>query len=85
MIAGLLGLLGATGTGLALAPALQVLTYPFLILTVVTLGRGWYLQLQAHGWTLWRQRAPIVLMASTVLSITLWSLRFGGLLGALPF
>lgn len=85
MIPGLLGLLGASGAGLALAPALQVLTWPFLALTVLLLGRGWYLALGGHSVTRWRQRSSVVLAGSTVLAVVLWGLRFIGLLGARPF
>ncbi len=88
MLPGLLGLLGAGGAGLALAPALRVLNLPFLILTVVLLGRGWYLQLRSHGLhgeTLWSRRSLVVLTGSTVLAAVVWGLRFGGLLGMPPF
>ena len=43
MVPAVLGLVGAIGPGLAVAPALRVLTYPFLGLTLLFLGRGWYL------------------------------------------
>ncbi len=88
MLPGLLGLLGASGTGLASVPALRVLNYPFLALTVVLLGRGWYLQFRGHGGhirSLWSQRSLVVLAGSTVLAVILWGLRFGGLLGMRPF
>ncbi len=88
MLPGLLGLLGAGGAGLALAPALRVLNLPFLILTVVLLGRGWYLQLRSHGLhggARWSQRSLVVLAGSTVLAAILWGFRFGGLLGMRPF
>lgn len=81
----MLGLLGATGAGLALAPALRVLTYPFLALTVLFLGRGWYLQLSHGGGMLWQRRAGRVLLASTAIAVTLWGLRFAGVLGVRPF
>ena len=48
MVPGLLGLLGGTSAGLAIAPALRALTWPFLVLTVVVLARGRYLEL-AHA------------------------------------
>jgi len=86
VVPGLLGLLGGASTGLALAPALRVLTWPLLALTLVMLGRGWYLQ-QSHrgGWrSSWGQRAGLVLLGSTVLAAVLWSLRFTGLLGMSP-
>ena len=85
---GLLGLLGASGAGLALAPALRVLNLPLLISTVALLGRGWYLQLRGHGLhegTLWSRRSLVVLVGSTILAAVLWGLRFGGLLGMPPF
>ena len=85
MVPGLLGLLGATEAGLAVAPALRVLTFPFLVITLVTLGRGWYLNLQHPGRTRWQRRSRAVLAASTVLAVTLWGLRFAGLLGVRPF
>ena len=88
MLPGALGLLGASGAGLALAPALRVLNLPFLILTVVLLGRAWYLQLRGHGLhggTLWSRRSLIVLAGSTALAAVGLGLRFGGLLGMRPF
>ena len=84
----MLGLLGASGAGLALVPALRVLNYPFLAFTIVLLGRGWYLHLRDHGLhagTLWGQRNLVVLVVSTLLAVTLWGLRFRGLLGMRPF
>ncbi len=85
---GLLGLLGASGAGLALVPALRVLNYPFLALTIFFLSRGWYLQIRDHGFggdTLWSHRGQVVLIISTLLAVILWGLRFGGLLGMRPF
>ena len=84
---GLLGLLGGTGAGLALAPALRVLTWPLLAVTMLMLGRGWYLEMAHRGrWrSPWRRRASLVLMASTALAVVLWGLRFAGLLGTRPF
>jgi hypothetical protein len=75
------------GTGLALAPALRVLTWPFLALTLLALGRGWYLELAHQGaWrSTWRRRSGVVLIASTVLAVALWGLRFAGVLGMRPF
>ena len=68
-----------------MAPALRVLTYPLLALTVMALGRGWYLQLTHGGGMVWQRRARIVLALSTVASLTLWVLRFAGILGVRPF
>lgn len=87
MVPGLLGLLGATGAGLAAAPALRALTWPFLGVTVLMLGRAWYLESSHPGsWrSPWKRRARVVLVASTALAVLLWGLRFGGLLGARPF
>lgn len=85
---GLLALLGASGAGLAMVPALRALNYPFLALTVLLLGRGWYLHLRGHGLhggTLWGRRSLAVLAGSTVVATVLWGLRFGGLLGMSPF
>ena len=78
--------MGGTSTGLALAPALRVLTWPFLALTLIMLGRGWYVQLSHKGgWrSSWGQRAGLMLLGSTVLAVALWSLRFTGLLGMSP-
>ncbi|MCZ6891260.1 MAG: hypothetical protein O7F09_01960 [Chloroflexi bacterium] len=67
-----------------MAPALRVLTYPLLALTVMALGRGWYLQLTHGGEMVWQRRARIVLALSTIASITLWVLRFAGVLGMSP-
>ena len=67
-----------------MAPALRVLTYPLLALTVMALGRGWYLQLTHGGGMVWQRRARIVLGLSTIASIALWVLRFAGVLGMSP-
>ena len=86
MVPGLLGVLGGTSAGLALAPALQALTWPFLAITVLMLARGWWLA-PSHGglWgTGWKNRAMFTLIASTALSTALWALRFAGVLGANP-
>jgi len=81
-----LGLLGTASAGAAMAPALRALTWPFLGLTILTLGWGWYLDLRHKGWRSgWRQRGLVVLRGSTALSVLLWGLRFGGLLGARPW
>ncbi len=83
---GLLGLLGSASVGLALAPALRALTWPLLAITLLMLGRGWYLEL-SHGGrfrSMWARRSGVVLALSTALSAALWGLRFAGLLGASP-
>ncbi len=85
MVPGLLGLAGAAGTGLALTPALQVLTWPFFGVSVLMLGRGWYLALRRGHGSKWQRRSLIILVGSTVLTAVLWGLRFAGLLGARPF
>ncbi|MCI0794229.1 MAG: hypothetical protein J4O03_12255 [Chloroflexi bacterium] len=83
-------MLGGTSAGLALAPALRVLTWPFLALTIAMLGRGWYLELSRRPswrsrWRFsWRQRAWLTLVGSTVLAVVLWGLRFAGLIGPAP-
>ena len=90
MVPAALGLLGSSGSGVALAPALRLLNGPFLVLTVVVIARGWYLQLprgqlsHVRG-TLWQRRSFWVLAASTVFSAGVWGLRFAGLLGGAPF
>ncbi|MEE8443575.1 MAG: hypothetical protein V3S37_07480 [Dehalococcoidia bacterium] len=61
-----------------------MLTYPFLVLTVVTLGRGWYLATRHPSRTLWQRRATVILVGSTLLAVVLWGLRFAGLLGKSP-
>ena len=81
----MLGLLGVAGAGLAIAPALRVLTWPLLALNIWVLSRGWYLQLGHGNAMLWQRRSMMVLVASSVLSVTLWTLRFLGMLGARPF
>jgi len=48
VVPGLLGLLGGSSAGLAFAPALQVLTWPFLAVTLLMLARGWWLA-PSHG------------------------------------
>ncbi|MQG76007.1 MAG: hypothetical protein FI703_01620 [SAR202 cluster bacterium] len=87
MIPGLLGLMGSSSAGLAVAPALQVLTWPLLALTGLTLGRGWYVELsQGKGWrSPWSRRSTAILFISTATSLVVWGLRFGGLLGGSPF
>ena len=85
MVPGVLGLLGAAGAGLAAAPALRVLNYPLLALTVMLLGRGWYLYLSHGGATEWQRRSGKVLVVSTGIAVTLWALRFAGVLGMRPF
>ena len=86
MVPGLLGILGGYSAGLAFAPALQALTWPFLAFTVVMLARGWWLA-TSHGslWgSTWKNRAIYTIIASTALSATLWGLRFAGVLGPSP-
>jgi len=62
---------------------LRVLTWPFLALTLLMLGRGWYVELSDHRrWrSVWRNRSSMVLVFSTILAASLWGLRFTGLLG----
>ena len=87
MVPDLLGLLGGLGAGLALAPALRVLTWPLLGITVLMLERGWYLEMAHRGGRRapCRRPASLVLMAWTVLAAVLWGIRFSGLLGMRPF
>ncbi len=82
----MLGVLGGTSTGLAFAPALRVLTWPFLVVTVLMLARGWWLAPSHGSWwgSKWKNRATLTLAASTVLAVVLWGLRFAGLLGPTP-
>ena len=70
-----------------MAPALRVLTWPLLGVTLLMLGRGWYLELAHPGSrrSTWRRRSQLVLVGSTALAVTLWALRFAGLLGMRPF
>ncbi len=77
--------MGATGAGLATVPALRVLNYPLLALTLLALGRGWYLQLTHGRATVWQRRAERTLVLSTALAGILWGLRFAGVLGMRPF
>ena len=83
MVPGLLGLLGGGTSALAIAPALRALSWPFLILTVAMLGRGWYLTLShGGGWrSAWSVRARITLIASTALAVLMWAARFAGVMG----
>ena len=88
MVPGLLGLLGGTQAGLAIAPALQALTWPFLAVTIIMLSRGWYLE--AASWkrlrrSTWSRRSFTILMVSTVLAVSLWTLRFADVFGTRPF
>ncbi len=64
---------------------MRALNYPFLALTLLTLGRGWYLQRAHGGATVWQRRARRTLVLSTALAGILWGLRFGGVLGMRPF
>ena len=66
-----------------MAPALRVLTWPFLAITILMLGRGWYPELtHRHRWRLaWATRARLVLIGSTGLAVSLWGLRLAGLVG----
>ena len=75
MLPGALGLIGTTGAGLALAPALRVLTYPLLGLTVVTLAWGWHRTARHHGSGALARKATAVLALSTVAAIALWTYR----------
>ncbi len=86
MVPGLLGLLGGSSAGLAFAPALQWLTWPFLAITVLMLARGWWLAPSHGSWwgPAWKNRATYTLITATVLAATLWGLRFAGLLGQSP-
>ena len=65
------------------APALRMLTWPFLVITLLVLGRGWYLDLSHGGvWRpTWARRWRLTLSASTALALLLWGLRFSGVLG----
>ncbi|MCH8910305.1 MAG: hypothetical protein IH867_06145 [Chloroflexi bacterium] len=70
-----------------MAPALRVLNIPFLALGILLLGRAWYLELkQTDHWRgFWAERSRKILVASTLVSVVIWGLRFGGLLGMRPF
>ena len=82
----MLASIGTVSAGAAIAPALQVLTFPLLLVTIALLGRAWRLELMAEGhWRgVWARRSRVVLLVSTVVSITVWGLRFAGLLGPAP-
>jgi len=87
VVPGLLGLLGGAPAGLATAPALQALTWPFLAITLIMLSRGWYLEVAS--WKRWRRstwsrRSFTMLMISTALAVSLWTLRFIGVFGMSP-
>jgi hypothetical protein len=77
-----LGLVGIAGVGLAIAPALQVLTIPIAILGAAFLARAWWLQLSQDHDGKWATRSLITLIVSTTAMATLWSLRFTGVIGA---
>ena len=83
----MLSSIGTASAGVAMAPALRLLTFPLLLLTIAMLGRGWRLELKATGHFrgLWAERSRMVLLASTVISVAVWGMRFGGLLGPTPF
>jgi len=88
VVPSLLGLLGGAPAGLAIAPALQVLTWPFLAITVVMLSRCWYLEWAS--WKKWRRSAWSrwsfkILIASTVLAGSIWAFRLDDVFGTRPF
>ncbi len=87
MIPAVLGSLGTASAGAAIAPALRMLTIPFMALTVFMLGRAWYLEFNKSGhWRgMWARRSRKILIVSTVASAAMWEARFGGLLGPRPF
>ena len=70
-----------------MAPALRVLTWPLLAITLLMLGRGWYLEFADRGgWqSTWARRSTLMLAGSSALAVVLWGLRFAGLLGMRPF
>ena len=70
---GLLGLVGASGTGLALS--VQALTFPLLAVTVAALGCAWYRQLRHGGGGRWKTRSRIILLGSTIFAVAMWSYR----------
>lgn len=80
MVPGLLGLLGSSGVGLAVAPALQVLVLPLVAVGGALLFRAWWLQITHGIRTKWQWRSLATLAAATALVIVLWSLRFAGVL-----
>ena len=80
----MLGLLGASGAGLAIAPALRVLTWPLLAVNAALLARAWFLATRGHFATPTLRKAPWVLVLSTALSLGLWAARFAGFLGGVP-
>jgi hypothetical protein len=87
VIPAVLSSIGTASAGAAIAPALRLLTIPFLLLTIVMLGRAWRLELKATGHFrgLWAERSRRILLISTVISIAVWGMRFGGFLGPTPF
>ena len=86
MVPGLLGIFGGTSAGLAIAPAFQVLTWPFLVFTVAMLARGWWLAPPHGSWrgSAWKNRTTYTLVALTILAFSLWGLRFAGKMGESP-
>ncbi len=77
----MLGLVGSAGVGLAIAPALQVITIPIAIIGAAFLARAWWLQLGGGHEGIWPLRSLLTLIVSTTAMATLWSLRFAGVLG----
>ncbi len=63
-----------------------MLTWPLLVLTLLMLGRAWFLDLShGGGWrSTWARRGRVTLVASTALAVSLWGLRFAGVLGMSP-
>ncbi len=78
----MLGLIGSARVGLAIAPALQVITIPIAIVGAAFLTRAWWLQFGHGADGAWPLRSLVTLVASTTIMATLWTLRFAGVLGA---
>ncbi len=81
MFPALLGVLGATGTGVALAPALQVITIPIGVAGALLLARAWFTLLRHGVGSAGPRWALAVLIVATSLVAILRGLRFAGNLG----
>lgn len=78
----MLGLLGLTSAGAALAPALRVLTWPLLGLTVALIGWGWGRRIRHGHASDWSRRSDWLLVGSTLLAAVLWLYRWVAMGGA---
>ena len=78
MLPGLLGLIGISSSGLALAPALRELTWPLFIVSLLVLSRSWYLEASGRKApkSRWKTTSSVVVLLSTTFWVAVWWIRF---------